>query len=343
MENKKNSILIIDDEKSDFIALSEILSDEFSVYAVKDSRTALATAERDLPDVILLDIIMPEMDGYDVIAQLKDSAITRDIPVVFITGLDNKVAEEKALALGGADYITKPFSSSVVKLRVRNQIKLVNRARMFEQRTDKLLRLQNSMTSILVHMVESHDRLTGKHLVRTAEYLKILVHSMLKKGIYLNELKEWDLDIAVSSSRLHDIGKLTISEAILNKTQQLTKGDYEAIKLHTSSGEKIINSIIAETGEEDFLRHAKLFAGYHHERWDGNGYPRNLSGEQIPLHGRILAVADVYDALISERPYKPAYSHRQAMKIIKDDSGSKFDPQIVEVFAEVSDLFACVP
>ena len=345
MDNK-NSILIIDDESTNISALKMILSPEYTVYASSDGQDAIETAEEFLPDLILLDVLMPDMDGYDVIGVLKKSAKTRDIPVIFITGLDDAGAEEKGLALGAADYMSKPFSPAIVKLRVRNQINLVNHVRALnertialQQRTDKLIRLQNSMASVLANMVENRDKLTGKHVENTAAYLRILLNAMLERGLFIDEIASWDMDVVVSSSRLHDIGKIAVSDLLLNKPSRLSEDEYESMKVHALEGEMIIENIINESGDQDFLYSAKLFAGSHHERWDGTGYPRGLKGLEIPLHGRIMAIADVYDALVSDRPYKKAFPHEKAVEIIREGRGKHFDSQIVDLFLEINELF----
>jgi len=345
-ENKKNSILVVDDERSNISTLRSILSSEYTVYASSDGEDAIETAEEFVPDVIILDIIMPGMDGYDVITQLKASEKTRNIPVIFITGLNNTDAEEKGLAMGAVDYIPKPFNSVIVKLRVQNQINLVNHTRtlyertvILQQRTERLLRLQNSMACVLASMAENRDKLSGKHVEQAAAFLKIMLGAMLERSLYADEIKEWDFEIIVSSSILHDIGKVAVSDAILNKPGKLTAAEYDEMKNHAIEGEKIIDDIIAEGGDEDFLHNAKIFAGNHHERWDGTGYPRGLKGINIPLQGRVLAIADVYEALVSDRPYRSAYTHEKAMEIILEGKGSHFDPQLVDVFVEVSESF----
>jgi putative two-component system response regulator len=191
-------------------------------------------------------------------------------------------------------------------------------------------------------MVESRDKVTGGHIEHTSQYIRILMEAMLEKGVYNDEMKTWDIDTVVSSARLHDVGKIAVSDVILNKPARLTPDEYDEIKKHAPEGESIVERIIAKTGEESFLHHAKLFAGYHHEKWDGIGYPRGLKGKEIPLEGRIMAIADVYDALISERPYKKPFTHKETVEIIQNDSGSHFDPAIVDVFITVADAFESV-
>jgi len=342
-ENKQNSVLIVDDERSNISTLRSILSPDYTVYASSDGEDAIETAEEFVPDLILLDIIMPGMDGYDVITELKASEKTQHIPVIFITGLNNTDAEEKGLAMGAADYIQKPFNSVIVKLRVQNQINLVNhthmlyeRTVMLQQRTERLLRLQNSMASVLASIAENRDKLSGRHVEKVAEFSKTLLSAMLERGLYTDEINEWDFEIIVSSSFLHDIGKIAIPDSILNKPGKLTADEFKIMKTHAIEGERIIDDIIAEGGDEDFLHKAKIFAGNHHERWDGTGYPRGLKGENIPLQGRVLAIADVYEALVSDRPYRSAFTHDKALEIISESKGSHFDPQIVDVFLEIA-------
>jgi putative two-component system response regulator len=183
---------------------------------------------------------------------------------------------------------------------------------------------------------------TGGHIERTSKYIQILMETMLEKDVYAEEMKTWDFDTVISSARLHDVGKIAVSDTILNKPCKLTPEDYEQIKKHALEGEHIVEIMISKTGEEIFLHHAKLFACYHHEKWDGTGYPRGLKGEDIPLEGRLMAIADVYDALVSERPYKKPFTHEKAVEIIVNDSGKQFDPVIVDLFVTVADVFLSI-
>ncbi|MCL2498707.1 MAG: response regulator [Defluviitaleaceae bacterium] len=343
---KMNTILIVDDERSNISVLRNILKPDYTVYAATDGLGAIEAAEKFVPDIILLDIVMPDMDGYETLSKLKENTATQNIPVMFITGLDNTEAEEKGLLLGAVDYIPKPFKPAIVGLRVSNLIKLINHAReLVEQatvlrlRTEKLLRLQSSMASVLASMVENRDKLTGRHIEQTAAFVKILLEAMVERGVYADDIKNWSIEMLVSSSRLHDIGKIVVSDLILNKPGKLTEDEYKIIKTHSGEGERIISDIIAESGDEDFLHFARLFAGNHHEKWDGTGYPRGLKGLEIPLPGRIMAVADVYDALVSERPYKKAFSHEKAVEIILEGKENHFDPEIVDIFHAVNALF----
>jgi len=345
-DREKNSLLVVDDETANIIALTNILGEKYDVHVAKNGADAILLITEHLPDVILLDVLMPEMDGYEVIAELKSKEATKSIPVIFITGMDSTDAEKKGLTLGAADYISKPFVSEIVKLRVQNQVNLVNHIHALnektialQQRTEKLLKLQNSMTSVLANMVENRDKLTGKHAEQTAKNMRILIDAMNERSIYKDETSKWNNDVIVSSSRLHDIGKIVVSDVILNKPGELTKEEYADMQQHALEGEAIIGSIISESGDDEFMINAKICAGSHHEKWDGTGYPRGLKGTDIPLHGRIMALVDVYDALISERPYKPQYTHEKSVEIIREGRGKHFDPQIVDVFLEINELF----
>ena len=188
---------------------------------------------------------------------------------------------------------------------------------------------------VLAHMIEARDGTTEQHIEQTTRYIKILLDYMMDHGTYINEIVEWDIETAASSARLHDIGKISIPDHILNKKAKLTEDEFEIIKTHASQGEKIIGMIMDRTDDNEFLHHARLFAGNHHERWDGKGYPRELKNLAIPLHGRIMAIVDVYDALTSVRPYKDALTHEEAMEIILNESGKQFDPKIVDIFLKI--------
>ncbi len=210
---------------------------------------------------------------------------------------------------------------------------------LLRQRTQQLEQLNTSIISIMAELVEDRDKLTGGHIERTSRYLRMLVDAMQERGIYADELQDWDKDMIIASSRLHDVGKITISDSILNKPGKLTKEEYEQIKTHVTAGERIIDNMIMQTSGGIFLYYAKLFVGYHHEHWDGSGYPHKLKGTEIPLQGRLLALVDVYDALVSERVYKPAFPHEEAVRIIMSEKGKSFDPQIADVFYEIQDQF----
>jgi putative two-component system response regulator len=288
------------------------------------------------PDLILLDVEMPEMSGVEALRRLKAQPLYRDIPVIFLTSLTDVATEAEGFKLGVVDFITKPFSTLVLQNRIKTHL---NIDQLIRERTLKMERLQSSIILVLADIVENRDRETAGHIDRTAIFTKILIEAMLKYNVYADEIKNWDIDMVISSARLHDIGKIAISDFILNKQGALTEKEFEKIKTHTTEGARIIDQIINHTGSIEFLRSAKLFAAYHHERWDGKGYHYKLKKTQIPLQGRIMAIVDVYDALCSERPYKKSFAQDAAVNIIINDSNRQFDPAIINVFSKVQDNF----
>jgi len=214
---------------------------------------------------------------------------------------------------------------------------------LIRERTAQLERLQSGLVHVLADIVENRDKEADGHIERTSMYMKILVDGMLECGLYTDEIHKWNSELLISSARLHDVGKIAIPDIILNKSGSLTLEEFETMKKHTEEGERIIDKIASRIGSEvTFLQNAKLFAGCHHERWDGSGYPKGLKGTDIPLQGRIMAIIDVYDTLLSKRPYKRPFTEEEAFKIIKDNAGKLFDPAIVDVFLEVKDQLCAV-
>ncbi|MCL2201904.1 MAG: response regulator, partial [Oscillospiraceae bacterium] len=300
--------------------------------------------EKQVPDLILLDVEMPGMDGYEVLARLKANKATEHIPVIFLTALSSDDTELKGLSKGAVDYITKPFSPPLLLKRIELHLQLVdyrsNLEQLVEQKTDEVVALKNAVLRTTAELVEHRDSTTGDHIDRTQSYIKILLDASKKYDIYKEDLASLDENLVLQSSQLHDVGKISIKDSILLKTGTLTAEEFEEMKSHTTFGESIILNIKESTaGVSDFLDYAMVFAVSHHEKWDGSGYPKGLAGEDIPLLGRIMAIADVYDALVTDRPYKKAYPHDVATSTIRDGSGSHFDPALVELFLKVSTEF----
>jgi putative two-component system response regulator len=316
-----------------------VLEDQYSVMTVPSAAKMFSLLKKINPDLILLDIEMPDMDGFEALQNLKSTNKWSNIPVIFLTGRNDPTVEVQGFQIGAVDFITKPFSAPVLLNRIRTHL---NIDEIIRDRTSQLNRLQNNIVAVLADMVENRDKGTGGHIERTSMYIKILIDEMKSYRVYDDEISEWDDEKVISSARMHDLGKISITDLIVNKPGKLTEDEYEIIKSHAIEGERIIDKIISRTGEGEFLRNAKLFAGSHHEHWDGSGYPRGLKGEDIPLQGRIMAIVDVYDALVSERPYKKAFTDDEAVKIIMDKSGTYYDPKITEVFYKVKDLFIAV-
>jgi len=312
-----------------------VLDDQYRVMTMPSAQKMFSLLEKVTPDLILLDIEMPVMDGFEALEKLKAESLWIGIPVMFLTGRNDAEVEARGFEMGAVDFITKPFSAPVLLNRIKTHLDI---DKIIRERTSQLNRLQNSVIAVLADMVENRDKGTGGHIERTSVYIKILINEMKSRGVYTEEMEGWDIDKIISSARMHDLGKISITDVIVNKPGKLTEDEFEVMKSHACEGERIIDEIIARTGEGDFLRNAKLFAGAHHERWDGKGYPRGLKGTEIPLQGRIMAIVDVYDALVSERPYKKAFTDDEAVKIIMENSGTHFDPKIAEIFFEVKDL-----
>jgi len=333
------TIFVVDDSDTNLSMAEAVLEDQYRVMTMPSAAKMFTLLGKIIPDMILLDIEMPEMDGFEALKRLKSENTWVDIPVIFLTGRNNAEVEAHGFELGAVDFITKPFSAPVLLNRLKTHLGIDE---IIHERTEKLHALQNSIVAVLADMVETRDKGTGGHIERTSMYIDILIKEMKEKGVYAEEINGWDLERIVSSARMHDLGKISITDTIVNKPGKLTDDEYEAMKNHAKEGERIIDEIISRTGEGDFLLNAKLFAGTHHERWDGKGYPRGLKGTDIPLQGRIMAIVDVYDALVSERPYKRAFSDDEAINIIMQNSGTHFDPKIADLFFEVRDHIKAV-
>jgi len=333
----QKTIFVVDDSLSNLSLAEEALENHYRVITLSSADKMYKTLEKLVPDLILLDIAMPDESGFDAMKKLKSNKAHAEIPVIFLTALTDTFNEALGIELGAIDFITKPFSEAVLLNRVRNHIQIDE---LVHKRTEQLNSMKDSIVLTMSSLIESRDVFTGGHIERTTKFLRILLSAMLDQGVYADEIKEWDIDSFVSSARLHDVGKIYVADTILNKPKSLSQSEFESVKTHSSEGEKIIDQMIKQTGDMEFLHSAKLVAAYHHERWDGTGYPYGLSGTEIPLPGRLMAIVDVYDALVSERSYKKPIPHKDAVKTIVSEAGSHFDPKIVEVFQEVNERFA---
>jgi putative two-component system response regulator len=330
------TVFIVDDNDTNLMAAKTALDGTYKTFALPSAEKMFKLLEKITPDLILLDVDMPEMDGFQAMSALKSDVKLKSIPVIFLTAKNDAESEIRGFEIGALDFINKPFSAPVLIRRIETHIE-----------TDKLVKesqqavrdVHNATISVIADMVESRDKVTGGHIERTQAYLEILFNALIHTGIYANEISNWDKNFLLPSAQLHDVGKISVSDLILNKPAKLTDEEFDAIKQHSAIGEKIIDEIISKTKDDGFLGHAKKFAGYHHEKWNGTCYPRGLKEEEIPLEGRIMAIADVYDALVSARPYKKPFTHEEAVQIIKDGSGTHFDPKIVEAFLTVIEDF----
>jgi len=333
----QKTIFVVDDNDTNLSTAEKALEEQYQVMTLPSAAAMFEFLEEVTPDLILLDIEMPEMDGFEALRQLKASELHGAIPVIFLTSMIDASIEVRGFEMGAVDFITKPFSAPVLKNRIKTHLSIDD---LIRERTAQLEQLRNGLVFILTDIVESRDKATGGHIERTSEYVKILTGAMVARGVYADELRSLNLESFAAAARLHDVGKIAIPDAVLSKLGSLTLEEFEMIKTHTVAGERIIDKVLARSGDLEFLRNAKLFAGYHHERWDGSGYPRGLKEKEIPLQGRILAVADLYDALLSDRPYQRTFTEEEVISIIMDNSGIMFDPVIVEAFFEVKEQFS---
>jgi len=337
----QKTIFLVDDNATNLTVAEEVLAKHYRVVALSSAAKMFSALEKFTPDLILLDIEMPEISGFAALKRLRTNTAYANIPVIFLTGRTDSVSEAYGIESGARDFIMKPFSEPVLINRVRYHLQIDEIIReqteKLLERTDQLVRLQNGIVFTMADLVESRDKNTGGHIDRTAVYMKILLESMLAEGVYIDEMNSWNIESVISSARLHDLGKIVIPDSILNKPDKLTDEEYNKMKMHSQEGERIIDKAIKQTGDTEFLHNAKMIAAYHHERWDGKGYPYGLKEMDIPLHGRVMAIIDVYDALVSERPYKKAFTHEEAVDIIMKDSGKHFDPQVADVFLKVND------
>jgi len=348
MGKDRQTVFMVDDDATNLAVGASALDGYYDVLTLNSGQKLLKVLERNIPDLILLDVEMPDMNGYDVINLLKEKKETKHIPVIFLTAKTDGESEYEGLSLGAIDYITKPFSPPLLLKRLEVHLLLASRTNelaefnqklreMVEAKTKAVIELQDGLLKTVANLIERRDGTTGDHVERVQHYLGILLRGMEKMGVYEKESSRWDMDLLLRSSQLHDIGKIAIKDSILQKPGRLTPEEFEEIKKHASIGAQIIAEIEETTPGQDFLKYAKIFAASHHERWDGQGYPNKLKGESIPLLGRMMAVVDVYDALVSERPYKEAFPKEKAVKMILDGSGTQFDPALIEVFKSLLD------
>jgi putative two-component system response regulator len=350
MENEKKLVILVDDNPANLRIGKNVLAEKYAVATAPSAEKMFSLLENNNPAMILLDVDMPEMNGYEAIKILKTKPEIKNIPVIFLTARTESNDELEGLSLGAIDYITKPFQPPLLLKRIevhllveaqRKELQYFNKnlQKKKEKKTQSVIELQNALLKTMAELVECRDDITGGHIERTQRGIKILLEEIEKSGIYSEETKGWDVNLLLQSSQLHDVGKISIDDNILKKPGKLNEQEFEEMKKHASFGEQIIEKIEALAKASEFLNYAKIFAASHHEKWDGSGYPRGLKGNKIPLLGRIMAIADVYDALTSVRPYKQAFSHEEAVRIITEGSGTQFDPSLVEVFIRSADQF----
>ena len=352
MTDEQPSILVIDDTPGNLSLLNQLLREHYRVRLANSGPRGLELAAMAPPDLILLDIMMPDMDGYQVFQRLQSDPATRRIPVIFLTAKVGAEDEERGLAMGAVDFIHKPIAPSVVLARVRTHLQirhwqtfLEDKSAWLQQevesRVSEVFRLQEATIRVMVSLAEFRDECTGNHIRRAQDYVRLLADYLSRQPRDAGFLTPEQIDRIAKASPLHDIGKIAIPDHILLKPGRHTPEEFAIMQTHSVKGESMLLRSLHEMGGDNaMLRFACQIARSHHERWDGGGYPDGLAGEAIPLAARLMAVADVYDALRSRRPYKKAFDHAEAVDIIVQGKGSHFDPLLVEAFLALEGVFS---
>ncbi len=352
MHTSDTTILIVDDEPALLTSMTTVLAPSYKVRAANSGARALTVANTGpRPDLILLDVLMPGMDGYSVLSQLKENSATCEIPVIFVTAMEAEMDEEKGLELGAVDYITKPIKPAILLARVRTQL-ILKQARDFlndknayleaevDRRMEENRVIQNVSIRALAHLAEIRDPETGEHILRTQAYVQSLATRLQRHPRFSDTITNRYILLLTKSAPLHDIGKVGIPDHILLKPGKLTDDEWTIMKTHAELGAQAIESAERDVEQPvEFLTLAKEIAHWHHERWDGSGYPDGLTGDAIPVSARLMTIADVFDALISVRVYKPAMVFEKARDIIVAGRNSQFDPDVTDAFLASFDEF----
>ena len=341
MSNERAKILIVDDDTMNRVVLSDLLCDEYDIIEAKDGDEALEILEKQAKEItlVLLDMIMPGRDGLEVLKTMNEKGWIKGTPVVMISAETATPQVEKAFSLGVTDFIYRPFDQMVVQTRVRNTIKLyVKQMQLSELVTDKIYeRTRNSdmLISILSHIVEFRNGESGQHVLHIRKITDLLLRALLKRTQEYN-IPEEDIGTIATASSMHDIGKITIPDEILNKPGRLTPEEFEIMKQHSMNGAKMLDTI-QYFKNEPLMKYAYDICRWHHERWDGQGYPDGLKGNEIPISAQVVSIADVYDALTSERCYKKAFPHEKALEMIRNNECGVFNPLLLECLSDVAD------
>ena len=338
------NILVVDDVPANLNLLSGMLKQNgYRVRPVPSGKLALKAVEHELPDLILLDINMPGMDGFEVCQKLKEDVRFRDVPVIFISALSEALDKVKAFSTGGVDYVTKPFQFPEVEARVETHLKLrryqVNLEDLVKEKVNEISDAQISVIFALSRLAESRDKETGRHLERVQIYCKLLAEKLSREEKFAGVIDDAFIKNIFNASPLHDIGKVATPDHILLATRQLTPEEFEIMQNHTIAGAATLASVYQVYPKNTFINMGTLIARSHHEWWNGSGYPDGLKEAAIPLEARIMAIADVYDALLSKRCYKEPIPGEQCIEIIKNGSGIQFDPDVVSAFLTLTEQF----
>lgn len=343
---KKWHIVVVDDEPVNLDIAENALNDTYKLTKLISGEQLLRFLTRVTPDMILLDVFMPGMNGYETLTAIMQNPQTKNIPVIFLTSQNDTDSERLGFRLGARDFIKKPFDNEIMLARVKSQIELhayrTQLEGIIEEKTAQIKDLQHMLTVSWAEMIESRDGTTGAHVFNTTKYYEILIRAMAKLPAFSRELPEEIIGDLLRASTLHDIGKIGITDTILKKPGPLDAVEFTEMQLHSQIGADMIEKIVAKATFDSFLSYAKEMAWFHHERWDGTGYPCKLKGAIIPVYVRALSIVDVYDALTSVRPYKRAFSHEEAMSIMRSDCGKFFDPEIFQIFLDHENEFEAI-
>ena len=342
---EKATILIVDDMEVNREILEFMLCEDYNIEQAENGVEALTKllGEMCRPSLVLLDIMMPEMDGLEVLRTMRANEITRKIPVILITAANAEEYEAKGLAGGAVDYITKPFDHNIVKSRIDNQMELAMYREKLEQMVNKkvneLIATKEKMMTVMADFIEVRNLESGEHVKRTSILTGMVAEILVQNPMFRDDLIAGDYHILAKAAPLHDVGKIAVPDDILLKPGKLDPEEFKIMETHTTIGSEMIKKMQTDDEKDLYLDHCYDICRHHHERWDGKGYPDKIAGNDIPLSARIVSIVDVYDALVSQRVYKPPFSHEEAMRIISEDAGKKFDANIVADLLENDHIF----
>ncbi|MCL2269845.1 MAG: response regulator [Treponema sp.] len=333
------SVLIVDDNLVSLKQISAQLAKNYDVSLAKSGELALQICAKERPDLILLDVEMPDMDGFETIARLKGDPHLKHVPVIFLTGNSDTATEIKCLESGAMDFITKPANADILHHRIELHLQFSTYQLHLEHVVEEL---EDNIGISFAELLDCKDHNVASHVLRTGEYVELLMKELLEEGTFGDELKAEDIDIIKRAIPFHDIGKIGVSDIILLKRTSLTEEEHQEICKHTLIGGHVLRTIYNRTPEQHYLKLAITIAEGHHEQYDGKGYPKGIKGDEIPLCCRIMSVANVYDACITDRIYRKRLSHEEACRAISDGRGTLFDPRVVDAFEKVKDKFAAL-
>ncbi|MGI5978428.1 MAG: HD-GYP domain-containing protein [Oscillospiraceae bacterium] len=347
----KKLVLIVDDDVMNIKTIQAVLETDYRVATALTGPLALRILERITPDIVLIDVNMPDMNGFEFLESLKMKCGKLPFPVIFVSAEHSSAIESRALDAGAEDFIARPFSPALLKARVdhtleRHELR-VHFNELLQTQTQALIgstlranEIQKNMLIMMASLIESRDGSSGDHIRRVEQYMKIFVDAIRAEGYQRDLMTDEYMDALCKAAYIHDIGKLCVNDAVLQKQGDLTDAEFEQIKYHTTSGGEMIRSAMADSSGDDYLRIARDVATYHHERWDGSGYPKGLMGDSIPLSARIMALVDVFDVLSAGQCYRQAFSLKQTFEIMGNLAGEQFDPVLVQIFLKHKQEFA---